>query len=261
MPQRAAEADIVFAAQGGPVGQVALWCGRLAQHTRIRVRPAPAEMAGVMAGDTILTVNGNTIESTGALSREIQLNLGGVITMELLHADATTETVSLSPRWKPPEGQGSIGTLSSTVDPVIISESLPFWEAIPHGIVEVWDTLILYKNGLIGMVIGSVPFTPAGPVGIVQVAGEVAQAGISPVLELTAFISIAIAITQLIPFPALDGGRLLFIFIEWIRRGKRVSTRVETIIHSAGFIILIALMILITYQDLARWITGGSILP
>jgi regulator of sigma E protease len=222
---------------------------------------SPAELAGIKAGDTILTVNGNPVESTGILSREIQLNLGGTITLELLHADATTETVSLSPRWKPPEGQGSIGTLSSTVDPVIVSESLPFWEAIPRGVVECWETLILYKNGIIGMIIGSVPFTPAGPVGIVQVAGEVAQAGISPVLELTAFISIAIAITQLIPFPALDGGRLLFVFIEWIRRGKRVSPRVETIIHSAGFIILIALMLLITYQDLARWITGGSILP
>lgn len=222
---------------------------------------SPAELAGIKAGDTFLTINGNPVESTGVLSREIQLNLGGTITVELLHADATTETVSLSPRWKPPEGQGSIGTLSSTVDPVIVSESLPFWEAIPRGVVECWETLILYKNGIIGMIIGSVPFEPAGPVGIVQVAGEVAQAGISPVLELTAFISIAIAITQLIPFPALDGGRLLFIFIEWIRRGKRVSPRVETIIHSAGFIILIALMLLITYQDLARWITGGSILP
>jgi regulator of sigma E protease len=222
---------------------------------------SPADLAGIKVGDTILTVNGNPVENAGALSRVIQLNLGGTITLEFRHADAATETVSLSPRWKPPEGQGAIGTLSSTVDPVIVSESLPFWEAVPRGVVECWETLILYKNGIIGMVIGSVPFEPAGPVGIVQVAGEVARAGVSPVLELTAFISIAIAITQLIPFPALDGGRLLFIFIEWIRRGKRVSPRVETIIHSAGFIILIGLMILITYQDLARWITGGSILP
>jgi regulator of sigma E protease len=111
----------------------------------------------------------------------------------------------------------------------------------------------------VGMIIGTVPFVPAGPVGIVQVAGEVARTGISPVLELTAFISIAIAITQIIPFPALDGGRLIFIFLEWIRRGKRVSPRVEGIVHSIGFFVLIALMILITYQDIIRWATGGSL--
>jgi regulator of sigma E protease len=94
----------------------------------------------------------------------------------------------------------------------------------------------------------------------VQIAGEVAHSGVSPVLELTAFISIAIAITQLIPFPALDGSRLLFIVIEWIRRGKRISPRVEGIVHSIGFFILIAFMILITYQDIVRWVTGGSLL-
>jgi len=98
-------------------------------------------------------------------------------------------------------------------------------------------------------------------VGIVQVAGEVAHSGISPVLELTAFISIAIAITQIIPFPALDGGRMIFIVLEWLRRGKRVSPKTEGIVHSIGFMILIALMILITYQDVIRWATGGSLVP
>ena len=222
---------------------------------------SPAETAGIKAGDTILSVNGNPIESRGMLSREIQLNLGGLISLEVRHSDATTETVAISPRWKPPEGQGSIGVEYQPGDPVIVPESLPFWRAIPRGVTDCWETLILYKNGLIGMIIGSVPFVPAGPVGIVQVAGEVAQAGISPVLELTSVISIAIAITQLIPFPALDGGRLLFIFIEWIRRGKRVPPKVENFIHSIGFVVLLALMVLITYQDIARWITGGSLLP
>lgn len=222
---------------------------------------SPAALAGIEAGDTVLSVNGNPIDSAGILSREIQLHLGSELLLEVKHADFTTETVSVVPHWKPPEGQGSIGTASQTMNPVIVSESLPFWRAIPQGIVSVWETLILYKNGIIEMIIGAVPFQPAGPVGIVQVAGEVAQAGVSPVLELTAFISIAIAITQLIPFPALDGCRLLFIIIEWLRGGKRISAKVENIMHTAGFVILIALMILITYQDIVRWVTGGSLIP
>ncbi len=221
---------------------------------------SPAELAGIKIGDTILTVNNIPIDSVGALSREIQLNLGAEVTLDIQHADTTTETVKAIPRWKPPEGDGSLGITSQTMDAAITSESLPFWRAIPEGASSVWETLILYKNGIIETVIGAMPFTPAGPVGIVQVTGEVAHAGVSPVLELTAFISIAIAITQIIPFPALDGSHLLFILIEWIRRGKRVSPKIQNIIHSTGFIVLLAFMLLITYQDIARWISGGSLL-
>jgi regulator of sigma E protease len=221
---------------------------------------SPAELAGIKVGDTILNAGGNAVESISDLSRYIQLHMGAEISIEIQHVDATAETVHLVPRWKPPEGEGSIGTTSQTMNPVIISESLPFWRAIPAGITSVWEALVLYKNGIIEMIIGAVPFTPTGPVGIVQVAGEVAQSGVSPVLELTAFISIALAVTQLIPFPALDGSRMLFVIIEWLRRGKRVSPKVENIVHSVGFMILLALMVLITYQDIIRWVTGGSLI-
>ncbi len=221
---------------------------------------SPAQVAGIVPGDKIISVNGKEVNSVGDLSRYVQINLGKKIAITLENVDGTRETVSLTPRWRPPEGQGAMGTASETVDYTIIKESLPFWKAIPTGITSIWETLILYKNGIIGMIIGTVPFVPAGPVGIVQVAGEVAHSGVSPVLELAAFISIAVGITQLIPFPALDGGRLLFIFVEWLRRGKRVSPKVENLIHSVGFIVLLALMLLITYQDIVRWISGGSLL-
>lgn len=221
---------------------------------------SPAQLAGIVPGDKIISVNGKEVNSVGDLSRYVQINLGKKIAITLENVDGTRETVSLTPRWRPPEGQGAMGTASETVDYTIIKESLPLWKAIPTGITSIWETLILYKNGIIGMIIGTVPFVPAGPVGIVQVAGEVAHNGVSPVLELAAFISIAVGITQLIPFPALDGGRLLFIFVEWLRRGKRVSPKVENLIHSVGFIVLLALMLLITYQDIVRWISGGSLL-
>jgi regulator of sigma E protease len=220
---------------------------------------SPAELAGMKVGDTLLTAGGDAIESVGDLSRFIQLHLGAEVSIEVQHADSTTETVNLVPRWKPPEGEGSMGIASQTMNATIVSESLPFWQAIPRGVVSCWETLVLYKNGIVQMITGAQPFTPAGPVGIVQVAGEVAHAGVSPVLELTAFISIAIAITQLIPFPALDGSRMLFVIIQWLRRGKRVSPKTENIVHSVGFMILLTLMVLITYQDIIRWATGGSL--
>jgi regulator of sigma E protease len=221
---------------------------------------SPAALAGILPGDTILSVNGNLLNNTGELSRYVLINLGSEITLSVKHSDTTTETLKVVPRWKPPAGQTSTGTVAQTVDYATVRESLPFWKAIPTGTRACIETILIYKNGIIGMIVGTIPFVPTGPVGIVQVTGEVAHAGISPLLELTAFISIAIAVTQLIPFPSLDGARMLFVVIEWLRRGKRVSPRVEGIVHSVGFMILIAFMLLITYQDIVRWITGGSLI-
>lgn len=222
---------------------------------------SPADKAGILPADRLLEINGRTLNHKGDYSRYLMLNMGREIVMSVEHDDSTREDVRLVVPWRPTEGGRTIGTLSKTVDLRIVSESLPFWEAIPVGARTCIETLVLYKNGIYGMIIGTVPFVPAGPVGIVQVTGEVAHTGISPALELAAFISIAIAITQIIPFPALDGGRIVFVILEWIRRGKRVSHRVEGIVHSVGFMILLALMVLITYQDIVRWVTGGSLIP
>ena len=233
-------------------------------HGTVRVAEvtanSPAELGGIKVGDTLISIDGHTLNSAGDLSRYVQLNLDKKTEFTLTHADGITETLTLVPRSRHKADEGAVGILPENVNPVIISEKQPFWQAIPSGIVDVEQSLILYKNGIIGMFIGTVPFTPSGPVGIIQVTGEVAHTGVSPVLELAAFISIAVGVTQIIPFPALDGGRLLFIAVEWVRRGKRVSPRVENFIHSVGFIVLLALMVLITYQDIARWITGGSLL-
>ena len=222
---------------------------------------SPAASAGIVTGDQILAVDGRTVNHSGDLSRAVQIHLGQEITIEVRHADGTVAEVQAVPRWRPPAGQGSLGVQTSTADPTVYKESLPFWEAIPTGAVSLWETLLLYKNGIVGMIIGTVPFTPAGPVGIVQVTGEAVSAGISPLLELAAFISIAIGITQIIPFPALDGGRIFFVFLEWVRGGRRVSPKAEGIVHSIGFIILLGLLVLITYQDIARWISGDSLVP
>jgi regulator of sigma E protease len=222
---------------------------------------SPAAVGGILPGDTILAVDGQKVNHTGDYTRYLMLNFGGEITISLEHSDSTFQDIDLVVPWRSTENGSLIGTHSKNVGLTIKSESLPFWKAIPLGAKTCIETLILYKNGIVGMIMGTVPFVPTGPVGIVQVAGEVAHSGVSPVLELTAFISIAIAITQIIPFPALDGGRIIFVLIEWARRGKRVSPRVEGIVHTIGFIVLLAVLVLITYQDIFRWATGGSIIP
>jgi regulator of sigma E protease len=217
---------------------------------------SPAARAGIVAGDTILEVNGQQVNSLGDLQRNIQLNLGQSITLE-----TQRETVNVVPRWQPPEGEGAIGVAVRTVSPTVVRESFPFWEAIPMGVVECIETFVLFKNGIISMIIGTLPRVIGGPVAIAQITGEVAQAGLSPLLEFAAFLSINLGIINLLPLPALDGGRIVFVFLEWIRRGRRVPARIEGMIHMAGFALLIGFILLVTYQDIIRIISGESLLP
>lgn len=222
---------------------------------------SPAARTGIVAGDTILEVNGNTINNVGDLQRNLQLNLGQPVIMLIQHVDDSTEEVSPVPRWQPPEGEGAIGATVKTESATVARQSYPFWQAIPLGVRECIETFVLFKNGIIMMVIGSVPRVIGGPVAIAQITGEVAQAGLSPLLEFAAFLSINLAIINLLPLPALDGGRIAFVFLELVRRGRRVPARIEGMIHMAGFALLIGFILLVTYQDIIRIVSGESLLP
>lgn len=224
---------------------------------------SPAEIAGLRTGDTLLKINEESLDNNAEMVRNIQLHLGDEIQILTRHSDGTEETVALVPRWNPPEGEGAIGIVldleASAGLRKIVKESDPFWVAIPKGTVELFDIVVLYKDGLFAMISGSSDVQLVGPVGVVQIAGEVARAGLSPLLEFAAIISLILGIVNLFPLPALDGGRIVFVIIEWIRGGKRVSPRVENIVHTVGFLALITVMVLITYQDIARIIAGESL--
>lgn len=222
---------------------------------------SPAAYAGIEAGDTILKVNDKNIYSTTDLARSIQLKLGEEVTVLVEHSDATTEEFQVVPRWRPPAEEGAIGVAISMEDAVTVKRSYPFWEAIPKGVVAGIESLVLFKNGIISMLIGAAPAGVAGPVGIAQLTGDAARAGISNLLEFAAFLSINLAIINILPLPALDGGRIVFVLAEWVRRGKRILPRTEGIIHLIGFALLIAFLVAVTYQDIIRIITGESLIP
>ncbi len=223
---------------------------------------SPAAIAGIRPGDIILSLNDKPVNNNTDLYRHIQLNLGKEVTLLVQHTDATRENIRLIPRWKPPpEERGAIGILMATTDATIVREHYPFWKAVPMGASAGIETFILFKNGIVSMIIGAIPVAVTGPVGIAQLTGEVARAGLSPLLEFAAFLSINLAIINLFPIPGLDGGRIAFVLLEWVRRGKRVAPRVEGLVHLIGFAVLIAFFIGITYQDIMRIISGGSPLP
>jgi regulator of sigma E protease len=223
---------------------------------------SPAIRAGIEPGDTLISINDRPINNIGDVHRNILTNLGEPINILVKHDDSTTENIQLIPRWRPPEGEGAIGIIVRTVNPTVGRQSEPFWRAIPLGTSKFFETLVLFKNGILMMIVGTAPAAGiVGPVGIAQMTGQAAQAGFSPLLEFAAFLSINLAIINMLPLPALDGGRIIFVVLEFIRRGRRVSPRVEGIIHTIGFALLIGLLLMITYRDIIRIISGESLLP
>jgi len=222
---------------------------------------SPAAWAGISPGDTILSINDKLVDNTGDLHRHVQLNLGKEINILIRHSDLTTENVQIVPRWRPPEGQGAIGIMMGISEPVIATQYHPFWKTIPLGVNACIETFVIFKNSIVSMIIGAAPAAVAGPVGIAQLTGEVAKAGISPLLEFAAFLSINLAIINIFPLPALDGGRIAFVLLEWVRRGKRISPKTEGLMHLIGYALIMAFFLAITYQDILRIINGESLIP
>ena len=154
--------------------------------------------------------------------------------------------------------QGAVGVLIGTSGSKVVKDKIPVWEALPQSLTRIVDTVKFTFVGLSEWIGGGEDPGLAGPIGIAQVTGEVANIGITPVLELTALISISLALVNILPIPALDGGRLLFILIEGARGGKRIPPRIEGIIHMAGFATLIGLIVVMSYFDVLRIISGGT---
>ena len=219
---------------------------------------SPAATAGINDGDTIISINDKPVNNTGDLQRYIQLNLGQEIEITVTHDNLNQESFRLVPRWRPPEGEGAIGVAVTTVDATTVRQSEPAWRAVPLGAETCVETFVLFKNGLLSMITGATPVEVRGPVGIAEMTGEVARAGLSPLLEFTAFLSINLGLINIFPLPALDGGRIAFVLLEKARGGKRIAPRTEGLIHLIGFALLIGVIIAITYNDITRIISGGG---
>ena len=219
---------------------------------------SPAAIAGIQNDDVIISINDKAINNTGDLQRYIQLNLGKETEITVEHSDSTVESFSLVPRWRPPAGEGAIGVAVKTTDITIIRRSEPAWRAAPMGAATCVETFVLFKNGILSMATGATPLEVRGPVGIAEITGEVARAGLSPLLEFVAFLSINLGLINLFPLPALDGGRIIFVLLEKARGGKRIPPRTQGLVHLIGFFLLIGILIAITFNDITRIISSGG---
>jgi regulator of sigma E protease len=137
----------------------------------------------------------------------------------------------------------------------------PFWTAIPHGARMSFESLIIARNQIWSWVRGFTDPQVTGPVGIAQATGEVVnQAGWISLIEFAALLSMNLAVLNILPIPMFDGGRLFFILIEAVRRGRRIAPEKEAIVHLIGLAMILTFAVVITYFDVLRVFRGDSLL-
>jgi regulator of sigma E protease len=219
---------------------------------------SPADQVDLRIGDIVVSLNGTPVKSPEELIALTKEHLGQEVTLAIKRGSDIVE-VTLAPRVNPPEGEGAIGIgITSTVSKITL-KYYSFGEALWSGLKETFSIIGLTVSVPILLLRGLIPaelVRPIGPPGIYQQTASAVQASVQtgwwfPILNLVGLISTALAITNLLPLPALDGGRIFFIFVEAIR-GRRVDPAREGFIHLIGLAILMVLMLVVSYYDIIR---------
>ncbi|MEO6835408.1 MAG: M50 family metallopeptidase [Candidatus Tumulicola sp.] len=223
----------------------------------VLVKGSPAAIAGLQTGDRIVALNGAVIANGGSLVDTIHGSLGKKLDLVYLRNGVRTE-IYVTPGLCPIPGKkwGCIG-----FSPVPAFQRVGFMEAVR-------DSGAQFRNIADGTVASIVllathftKYAPqiSGPIGMGQVAATVEDWGWGPYFSLAATISFALGLFNLLPIPALDGGRAAFIVAELIR-GKPVDPEKEAMVHIAGFAALMALMLLVAFHDIARIASGNGVM-
>ncbi len=217
---------------------------------------SPAYEAGIKKGDVVMSASAKTetissLKEVSSFITFINRHKGEDVTLSVKRA-SKTYSYTLLAREHPPKGEGSLGVQ-------LIELGIPkagFFQAIGNafrttlnitGMVAISFVTLFAKIFVAPQVLQSI----AGPVGIFSIAGEAGNFGIVYLLELLGIISLNLAVLNCIPFPALDGGRVLLVFIEKIK-GSPVSLKSQKMINALGFAALLIIMVLVTIQDVSR---------
>ena len=225
---------------------------------------SPAE-AALEVGDVIVGVDGRTFERSADLTRYVADRGGTPVTLQV-ERDGRPIDVAITPRaLTQAERERGIGPIGFAYDPARIVEepssvSGPI-DAVVRGTAAAGQIALAIPGGLadaIGGLLGLNPEAPdaRGPIGIAQETGRVLEAPLVSQLFFIGLLSVNLAVLNVLPFPPLDGGRIAVVLLEAARRRKLPAER-EALIYLTGFAVLIALVILISIQDIQRLITGG----
>jgi regulator of sigma E protease len=224
------------------------------------VKGSPAETSGLKAGDKLIALDTATdstkLLSSNLVAENVQIFIkkhgSENIKVEYLRGPES-KTIELTPAINK-DGMPAIGIAMDTIGIL----KLPIHKAVWEGLKLTTDLTIGTAVGFYKLISGALTgqgdmSAVTGPIGIVGVVGDAAKFGFIYLLSFTALISVNLAVINLLPFPALDGGRLLFLLIEKIK-GSRIKPEIANMINLVGFGILMLLMVFITYHDIVKLI-------
>ncbi|HEV3245536.1 MAG TPA: M50 family metallopeptidase [Candidatus Paceibacterota bacterium] len=233
------------------------------QHAELLVSEvlpgSPAEAAGIALGDQIVSMQdaeGSVPEALtpSAMVAFISDHAGQPLSVTYVHSGATTTATVI-----PANGVNTLNAAQPAIGiglVLVANVALPPLQAMQEAIYTTRESFVLVGQGLWEIVKTAAHGTPdltgvVGPVGLVSQVGQAEQNGLGEVLELAAFISVNLTIVNLIPIPALDGGRLLVLLVEAIMRKSAPKLAVE-LLNTIGVALIILLMVTVTYNDIAR---------
>lgn len=218
---------------------------------------SPASEAGLQKGDRFVSIkhesSAKDIVLTGDLINNANRYAGDTVEITI-ERKGSQETVFIVPRKEPPKGQGSMGVV---ITQLVETKQYPWYTAPYYGLIEaasmtkmITVELLKIPASLISKSAPQVEFS--GPIGIAKVVGEARQYGINALIQITALLSLNLAVINILPFPALDGGRLVFIIYEWVT-GKRSNQNLEKYLNLIGIIMLLGLSLVITIFDIQKF--------
>jgi regulator of sigma E protease len=227
------------------------------------VPESPAAVAGWLPSDRLISVGGEEVSNTNQLRELIDDYAGRELTV-VLDRGGQQITTTVVPRENPPAGQGRTGV--QLIPTTVRYDRAPLWAAPVEGVRLAWETFTLQIEGLRQLIAGQ--FSPgdlAGPIGMGQLTGEIVQRSTTPLwvtlANLAGFLSLNLFILNLLPFPALDGGRLVFVILEMLRGGRKIAPEREGMVHFVGLMLLLTLMFVIGFSDILRLVRGDSFIP
>lgn len=237
----------------------------------------PAGLAGWVPGDRLVAIDGQPLTSLAVLNDTIESNQGETIPATIVRDGETIETPLRAPEIdgdeRPLEALGVDVSLPSLTGAIGIDEKIepryedvPVAQVLPRGFEEAWDTTVAMVNGIRDLFTGRAPLDQiAGPVGMGQITSEAIEASPLPVwvvlTQLSIVLSLNLAVLNLLPLPALDGGRLVFVLIEILRGGRKIAPEKEGIVHFVGLVLLLGVMFVVAFGDVTRIIEGRSFIP
>ncbi len=216
---------------------------------------SPAQVAGLRNGDIVYEADVHDRKIVITTSQDLidaSKQYGGIPMVLKVERNHKNLAVTVIPRKNPPQGQGALGIIITS----FMVKKYPWYQAPFYGLAESLSITRATAFELLKAVVQLLTLKKpnvdvAGPVGIAQYTGQAIKFGQDAVLELIALLSLNLAIINILPFPALDGGRLVFVVYEWVTK-KRVNQKIEQYVNMFGFFVLISLAILVTINDIIK---------